>query len=132
MPLVVDTGAVELLRRGDRRVESLVLRSYPPLLCPHVAGEFLFGQEHARVAPERLDQVRDFLAGFEAIPATTKTAAIYARLRAAATARGFTLPDPDYWIAAHAIEHHCDVVSTDRHFRHFPEIRLHYVSPTAG
>lgn len=132
MPLIVDTGAVELLRRGDRRVESLVLRSFPPLLCPHVAGEFLFGQEHAGVSAARLNQVREFLADFESIPSTTETAAIYARLRANATARGLTLPDPDYWVAAHAIEQRCDVVSTDRHFRHFPEIRLHYLAPVVS
>lgn len=130
MPLIVDTGALELLRRGDRRVESLVLRFYPPLLCPHITGAFLFGQEHAGVTPARLLQIRAFLADFETVSSTATTAAIYAHLRADATARGLTLPDPDYWIAAHAIEQRCDLISTDRHFRHFPEFRLHYVSPS--
>ena len=91
--LLVDTGAVELLRRGERRVESLVLRFFPPLLCPQVAGEFLFGQEHAGVSSARMLQVREFLASFEPITSTTATAVIYARLRADASARGLTLPD---------------------------------------
>ncbi len=63
MPILVDTGAVELLRRRDRRAESLVIRHYTPVICAHVVGEFLFGQTRSTVfpraeAPPRLEFTR--------------------------------------------------------------------------
>jgi hypothetical protein len=40
VPVLLDTGAVELLRRHHRRVETLAIQHYPPLLCRQVVGEF--------------------------------------------------------------------------------------------
>lgn len=67
MPILVDTGAIELLRRRDRKVESLVLRYYPPVICTHVAGEFLFGQAHAKVSATAFQEAREFLGSFEVL-----------------------------------------------------------------
>ena len=118
MPALLDTGALELLRRRDRRVETLALRHYPPLICPHVAGEFLFGQLHARVSVSALTEAQAFLGSFEMLSLTASTTQTYARLRAALTAKGITLPDPDHWIAAHALENRLPLITTDRDFRH--------------
>ena len=82
MPILVDTGAVELLRRRDRRAESLVLRHYPPVICTHVVGEFLFGQAHAKVSATAFQEAREFLDSFEILHPDADTAAIYGRLRA--------------------------------------------------
>jgi predicted nucleic acid-binding protein len=41
------------------------------------------------------------------------------------------LPDPDIWIAAHALEQHCAVLSTDQDFRHIPDLTFRYLSPRA-
>ncbi len=127
MPGLLDTGALELLRRRDRRVETLALRHYPPLICPHVAGEFLYGQRHAKVSATAFAEVRAFLASFESLPVTPAIAEAYARLRAALMAKGITLPDPDYWIAAHALEENLPLLTTDRDFRHMPELNVHYI-----
>lgn len=121
MPVLLDTGALELLRRRDRRVESLALRHYPPLLCPHVVGEFLYGQRHAKVSPAALAEAQTFLDSFEVLRTTAVVAALYARLRADLMAKGITLPDPDYWIAAHALTENLPLITTDRDFRHMPE-----------
>jgi predicted nucleic acid-binding protein len=130
VPILLDTGAAELLRRRERRVEILALRRFPPLLCSHVVAEFLFGQLHAGVAPAVLAEAQSYLGSFEILQPTPTTAAIYARLRVGANRRGLTLPDPDYWIAAHALEQQMELVSTDRHLLYFPEIKVHYISPS--
>ena len=39
--------------------------------------------------------------------------------------KGVILPDPDYWIAAHAVEERIPLASTDGHFKYFQEIALH-------
>jgi tRNA(fMet)-specific endonuclease VapC len=129
VPALLDTGALELLRRRDRRVETLALRHYPPLICPHVAGEFLYGQRHAKVSAPALAEVRAFLASFELLTVTTLTAETYARLRADLSAKGITLPDPDYWIAAHALAENLPLITTDRDFRHMPDLNVHTILP---
>jgi len=129
VPALIDTGALELLRRRDRRVETLALQHYPPVICPHVAGEFLFGQLHARVSDRALAEVEAFLGSFESLPLSSATCEAYAKVRAKLKASGITLPDPDYWIAAHAIEARIPLVTTDRDFRHMPELSVHYISP---
>lgn len=128
MPTLIDSGATELLRRRDRRVEALVLRHYPPVICTHVVGEFLFGQAHAKVSRAIVQEVCEFLEAFEILRPEMTTAMIYGRLRADLAARGVKLPDPDYWIAAHALETRMPLVSTDRDFRQIPGLRLHLVS----
>lgn len=95
-------------------METLVLAHYPPVLCTHVVGEFLFGQAHARVSATARWEAREFLDSFEILQPSFTTAAIYGRVRAELAARGVTLPDPDYWIAAHALENRFPLVSTDR------------------
>lgn len=118
-----------MLRRQDRRAETLALRHYPPVICTHVAGEFLFGQAHAKVSAAAFQAARDFLDSFEMLRPTASTATIYGRIRAQLLDRGVTLPDPDYWIAAHALENQMPLLSSDSDFRHVPEIRLHLLSP---
>jgi predicted nucleic acid-binding protein len=127
VPILVDTGAVERLRRRDRRTETLAVRHYPPVICPHVVGEFLFGQAHAKVSATAFQEAREFLDSFEILQPDADTAAIYGRLRAQLLASGIQLPDPDYWIAAHAIENRLPLLTTDRDFRHISDLAVHYV-----
>ena len=127
MAILVDTGALELLRRRSKNVEPLALRFFPPVICTHVAAEFLYGQISANVSPPGLLQAREFLDSFEIFAPGLSTAAIYARIRSELKATGRTLPDPDYWIAAHAIEERMPIVSTDHHFKLIPEVSIHLV-----
>lgn len=127
MAILVDTGALELLRRRTKNVEQLALRFFPPVICSHVAAEFLYGQVSAGVSSSALLQAQEFLESFDLLVPGLSTAAIYARLRSTLRATGRTLPDPDYWIAAHAIEEGMPVVSTDEHFKLIPELSLHFV-----
>jgi predicted nucleic acid-binding protein len=127
VPILVDTGAVELLRRRDRRAETLVLRHYPPIICTHVIGEFLFGQSHAKVSAATYQEAREFLDSFEILRPGMDTAMIYSRLRAQLQFAGIQLPDPDYWIAAHAIEGRIRLLSTDKDFERIPGLELHHL-----
>ena len=130
MALIVDTGAVELLRRGDRRAEGLILRHYPPVLCAHVVGEFLFGQSNGNVSTEDYEHAQNYLNSFEFIQPGFATAEIYADIRAKLGARGFKMSDPDYWIAAHAVERNEPVLSTDRGFCRIEGLWVHLLDPT--
>lgn len=98
------------------------------MLCTHVVGEFLFGQAHAKVSATAFQEAREFLESFEILQPSAVTAAIYGRLRAELAADGVTLPDPDYWIAAHALENRFPLVSTDRDFQRIADVNLHYIA----
>ena len=127
MPILVDTGAAELLRRRDRRAETFALRHYPPVLCTHVVGEFLFGQAHAKVSAAAFRAAREFLDSFELLRPTADTGAIYGRIRAQLLDNGVQLPDPDNWIAANALENRMPLLSTDLDFRHVPDLQFHFL-----
>lgn len=129
MPALLDTGALELLRRRDLRVENLVRKHYPPVLYPHVAGEYLHCQLRAGVTPASIVQARTYVAAFEVLTPTTRTADVYAELCDRLAAREITLPDPASWIAAHALEHGLPLLTTDRSFRQVPGLQLHLLHP---
>jgi len=123
--ILVDTGALELLRRETAAMVKLAIRFYPPVICSHVAAEFLYGQAVAKVPAPAMMEAREFLESFEILAPSLRTASIYARVRANLKSKGVTIPDPDYWIAAHAIEEHIPLASTDKHFENIPEISTH-------
>ena len=127
MPVLLDTGAVELLRRRHRQVETLAVRHYPPLLCRHVIGEFLYGQLLADAASDALLEAQEFLASFECLNPDEMTSLIYARIRADLKKRGITLPDPDYWVAAHALQNRLRLITTDSDFEHIPDLDIHLI-----
>ena len=94
MPVLLDTGAAELLRRRHRQVETLAIRHYPPLLCRHVVGEFLYGQLRAEASAAALLEVQEYLASFECLNPDDATSLLYARVRASLKKRGIPSPVP--------------------------------------
>jgi predicted nucleic acid-binding protein len=129
VPALFDTGALELLRRRQRRVEAIALKYFPPVVCPHVVGEFLYGQFHARVDDPTLLAARIFLAPFETLIPSARTPDLYAQLRATLPADGQAVPETVCWIAAYALEHQLTVVTTDRQFRRLPGLQVQLVIP---
>lgn len=129
MPALFDTGALELLRRRNPRVESLALKHYPPVVCPQVAGEYLHAQFHTQVPEPALVAARLFLAPFEMLALTTRTPDLCAQLRAQLQVEGIMLSDAVCWISAHALEHDLPVVTTDRSFRHVPGLQVRLINP---
>ncbi len=129
MPALFDTGALELLRQRNPRVESLALKHYPPVICSQVVGEYLYAQFHSRIPEPDLVSARLFLAPFEMLLPSARTPDICAKLRSDLTAKDLFLPDSVHWIGALAIEHGFPVVSTDRDFRKVPGVQLHLIIP---
>ena len=129
MPALFDTGALELLRRRNPRVEALALKHFPPVVCPHVIGEFLFGQFHSQVDDATLLAARIFLAPFETLIPSTRTPDLCAQLRGAPHTGESPVPESVCWIAAHALEHGIPVVTTDRQFRRLAGIQVLLVVP---
>jgi len=64
-----------------------------------------------------------------AVELLSGTSAIYARIRSQLKKNGVVLPDPDFWIAAHALQQSLPLASTDRDFERIPGLRLLYLPP---
>jgi predicted nucleic acid-binding protein len=128
VPVLLDTGAIELLRRRHRQVETLAIRHFPPVICRHVVGEFLYGQLLAKASSSALLEAQEYLAEFECLDPDDKTSLIYARVRATLKQLGITLPDRDYRIAAHALQNHLRLITTDTDFQHVAGLQIHVIN----
>jgi predicted nucleic acid-binding protein len=124
-----DTGALELLRRRHRRVEDLALKLFPPVICSHIAGEFLFPLFKSRVDEATLVAARIYLAPFEMLVPSMRTTDLCAQVRASQQGLGKPVTESVCWIAAHALEHDLPIVTTDRQFRAIEGLRVHLVVP---
>lgn len=82
-----------------------------------MSGSFYTASSWRRRAPRPLE-AQEYLAGFECLNPDETTSLIYARVRANLKKRGITLPDPDYWIAAHALQDRLRLITTDSDFQH--------------
>ena len=129
MPALFDTGALELLRRRQSRVEELALKLFPPVICPQIVGEYLYGPFHQGVDELALVAARLYLAPFEVLPASPQTADLCAQIRARQAAAGAPVAESVGWIAAHALEQGLAVVTTDRQFRRIASLHAIIVVP---
>jgi len=123
-PLVVDTSAYGAFKRGHP-VAMDALRAHATILLPAIViGELLGGFEAGSRREVNRSELDAFLASprvaVVTIGAATaeRYAAIYAHLR---TVRQ-PVPTNDLWIAASAMEHGAEVLTTDSHFMRIPQI----------
>ncbi len=126
MASLFDTGAFGRLSREEHSAVAMAIRFSPPVICLHVAAEWIYGAKWAQVSEANLRSARAFIAAHEILVPSVATAEIYTDLRVIAHRAGQeNLPDADFWIAAHAIENRLPLISLDRHFTLFEEVNLH-------
>lgn len=125
MAALFDTGALERLRRREREAELAAIRYDPPVICTHVVAEALYGWFLTPLSNSALRESREFLASFEVLVPGVETASIYANLRVDLQRAGLQLPDPDIWIAAHAMEGRLRLVTLDGHFDYITGLTVH-------
>lgn len=118
-------------------VEALVGSDAAYAVSDQVLAGFLRVVTHSRVfhPPTPLATALDFTIAFRDRPNAVPVApgarhwGIFTRLCQAAEARGNLVPDA--WLAALAIEAGCELVTTDRDFARFPDLRWrHPLSPS--
>jgi tRNA(fMet)-specific endonuclease VapC len=134
--VMLDTSAYSAFKRGHQEAIDAV-RQAPSILVPSIAlGELLAGFE---VGGRRLENRRE-LAEFQRSPRvrtvqiTEDTAERYARIYAYLRTIGRPIPTNELWIAASAMEHGAELLTTDRHFLDVPQIVVRFFegdSPTS-
>ena len=121
--LIADSNAIIDLLRPDRTDPPPLASASEVLLPLHVAGELFAGAHYSDRAAENVANIEALIARWPVLHPDVETARVYGRLR---SALGPHITHPrmnDVWIAALAIQHSLPLLTNDRGFDVFPELR---------
>ena len=122
--IALDTNAYSDFMRGDgervRIVRTAPSISIPIIVLAELRAGFAAGnQESANAA-----NLQRFLASprVSVVSPDEQTTHHYARLHVQLREKGAAIPTNDLWIASLAVQHDLVLCTSDRHFRHLPQV----------
>ncbi|OIP36480.1 MAG: VapC toxin family PIN domain ribonuclease [Deltaproteobacteria bacterium CG2_30_66_27] len=118
MKLLLDTSAYSGFRRGVSSVVEKISGSDSVLISPVMLGELMFGLRKGGKFEQNMRMLRRFLdhEAVEVAPLGAVTADRYSRIVMQLKKDGSPMPINDVWIAAQAMEHGAELLTSDRHF----------------
>jgi tRNA(fMet)-specific endonuclease VapC len=120
MKVLIDTNAYSLYRMEHSLIVRKIADSESILVSPVVLGEILFGIRNGSRFEHNMSLLTRFLEheAVEVVPIAEVTGPVCEglQLRRQAT----PIPANDMWIAAQAMEHGAELVTSDRHFERIP------------
>ena len=131
MRVLVDTSAYSAFKRGHPELKSVLQRAEAIYLSPVVLGELLSGFRQGKLRARNEEALDEFLdtPRVELLPVLDSTAVRYAEILSYLRSAGTPLPTNDVWIAASAMEHGVQVLTTDKHFLAVPQILVDLREP---
>jgi tRNA(fMet)-specific endonuclease VapC len=116
--LLLDTSAYSGFRRGDPSVVEKISGSDSVLISPVMLGELMYGFRKGAKFEQNMRMLRRFLdhEAVEVAPLGEVTADRYSRIVMQLKKDGSPIPINDVWIAAQAMEHGAELLTSDRHF----------------
>ena len=129
--LALDTSAYSAFKRGHSSIAARLRRAEELLLSTIVLGKLLGGFEAGRQLRRNREELDRFLTSrrVRVVSIGQITARRYAAIYAVLRAKGQPIPTNDLWIAASAIEHGAELITTDRDFTHVPQIAVALYEP---
>jgi tRNA(fMet)-specific endonuclease VapC len=118
MKILLDTSAYVGFKRGTEEVVDSITSAETVLFSPVVLGELMFGFRNGNRFKENMDELNKFLAHqvVEIIHIGKTTSDRYSRITLHLKRQGTPIPSNDIWVAAQAIEHGAELMTSDRHF----------------
>ncbi|MBW2030002.1 MAG: type II toxin-antitoxin system VapC family toxin [Deltaproteobacteria bacterium] len=118
MKIMLDTSAYVGFKRNIDEAVELIAGAGLVLLSAVVLGELMFGFRNGTRFRENMKDLHMFLdhEAVELVEIGRDTADRYARIAAGLKTQGTPIPTNDIWIAAHAMEHGAELVTSDCHF----------------
>jgi tRNA(fMet)-specific endonuclease VapC len=122
MKVLIDTNAYSLYRMEHSLIVRKIADSESILVSPVVLGEILFGIRNGSRFEHNMSLLTRFLEheAVEVVPIAEVTADRYARVASQLRRQATPIPANDMWIAAQAMEHGAELVTSDRHFERIP------------
>lgn len=124
--ILLDSSAFSAAARGELGVKNVLQLADEVFVNPVILGELSSGF----LAGPRAEDNRLFLERFLAsdrvrvAPIDPATAERYALIHAWLRREGRPIPSNDIWIAATAMQHGLELVTTDERFQHLPQIAV--------
>ena len=118
MKILLDTSGYVGFKRGTEEVVYSITSAEAVLFSPVVLGELMFGFRNGNRFKENMDELSKFLEHkvVEIIHIGKTTSDRYSRIALHLKRQGTPIPSNDIWIAAQAIEHGIELITSDRHF----------------
>ena len=118
MKILLDTSGYVGFKRGTEEVVDSITSAEAVFFSPVVLGELMFGFRNGNRFKENMDELNKFLEHtvVEIIHIGKTTSDRYSRIALQLKRQGTPIPSNDIWIAAQAIEHGVELITSDRHF----------------
>jgi len=122
MKILLDTNAYVGFKIGIKDVVDIVSGAEPIFFSPVVLGELMFGFYNGTRFRENMEDLNRFLQHeiVQFIPIGEITADRYSRIAYQLRKQGTPIPTNDIWIAAQAMEHGAEIITSDEHFEKVP------------
>jgi tRNA(fMet)-specific endonuclease VapC len=116
--ILLDTSAYSGFRTGVPAVVKKIHDSDLVLVSPVVLGELIYGFRNGSKFSRNMELLNRFLESdaVEVVPVGEVTADRYSRIVLQLRKEGKPVPSNDIWIAAQAMEHGADLLTSDSHF----------------
>jgi len=118
MKILLDTSAYVGFKVGADEVVDIIVKSQHIVFSPVVLGELMFGFYSGTRFKQNMEDLNEFLRHeiVDLIPLGEITADRYSRIAHQLRKQGTPIPTNDIWIAAQAMEHGAELITSDRHF----------------
>ena len=118
MKILLDTSAYVGFKRNVVDAVEIIVGAELILLSPVVLGELMFGFRNGSRFKENMEDLNTFMLhdSVEVIQIGKVTSDRYSRIAAQLRQQGTPIPTNDIWIAAQAMEHGAEVITSDQHF----------------
>ena len=118
MKILLDTSGYVGFKRGTEEVVDSITSAEAILFSPVVLGELMFGFRNCNRFKENMDELNKFLEHkvVEIVHIGKTTSDRYSRIALHLKRQGTPIPSNDIWIAAQAMEHGIELITSDRHF----------------
>ncbi len=115
---MLDTSAYVGFKRSVEEVIEIIVSAESILFSPIVVGELMFGFRNGNRFKKNMDDLNNFLQHevVEIIQIGKITSDRYSRIASHLKRQGTPIPSNDIWIAAQAMEHGIELITSDRHF----------------
>lgn len=116
MEIALDTNAVSAFADGSDALGAVLMPFQHLALPVTVLGEYRYGLQGSKKRARLEEWLDELLRELRVLETTTRTTAVYARVRHQLRVAGTPIPENDVWIAATAMEHALPLVTRDKHF----------------
>jgi tRNA(fMet)-specific endonuclease VapC len=121
--VILDTNALSAVADNEPSAARIFSQAASIEVPVIVLGEYRFGIAHSRRRNQYEKWLEELVAVTRVLPVDPTTASHYARIRAELKKAGRPIPSNDLWIAALCRQHRLPLMSHDRHFDAFPDLK---------